>query len=117
VPLLHDGDVLFNGPLSGTNWVSRYQKGKTDQDFIVARDNEWQWHQLGHMQVSTLLQVACSVSDYCTFMISSRSSSHLTNTLLLADRGSDVDSVTASCAKRRARDALLMSPAAFTFVS
>jgi len=56
VPLLHDGDVLFNGPLSGTNWVSRYQKGKTDQDFTEARDNEWQWHQLGHMQVSTSLQ-------------------------------------------------------------
>jgi len=36
--------------------VSRYQKGKTDLDFIEARDSEWQWHQLGHMQVSTSLQ-------------------------------------------------------------
>jgi len=33
--------------------VSRYQKGKTNLDFIEARDSEWQWHQLGHMQVCT----------------------------------------------------------------
>jgi len=37
----------FNGPLSGTTRVSRYQKGKTNLDFTEARDNEWQWHQLG----------------------------------------------------------------------
>jgi len=36
----------FNGPLSGTTQVSRYQKGKTNLDFIGARDSEWQWHQL-----------------------------------------------------------------------
>ena len=41
----------FNGPLSGTNRVSRYQKGKTNLDFTEARDSEWKWHQLGHMQV------------------------------------------------------------------
>jgi len=46
----------FNGPLSGTTWVSRYQKGKTNLDFTGARDSEWQWHQLGHMQVCTSLQ-------------------------------------------------------------
>ena len=46
----------FNGPFSGTTWVSRYQKGKTNLDFTEARDSEWQWHQLGHMQVCTLLQ-------------------------------------------------------------
>jgi len=34
----------FNGPLSGTTWVSRYQKGKTNLDFTEARNNEWQWH-------------------------------------------------------------------------
>ena len=34
-----------------TNLVSRYQKGKTSLDFTEARDIEWQWHQLGHMQV------------------------------------------------------------------
>jgi len=46
----------FNGPLSGTTQVSRYQKGTTNLDFTEARDSEWQWHQLDHMQVSTLLQ-------------------------------------------------------------
>ena len=46
----------FNGPLSGTTHVSRYQKGKTNLDFTGARDSEWQWHQLGHMQVCTSLQ-------------------------------------------------------------
>ena len=46
----------FNGPFSGTTRVGRYQKGKTNLDFTEARDNEWQWHQLGHMQVCTSLQ-------------------------------------------------------------
>jgi len=46
----------FNGPLSGTTRVSQYQKGKTNLDFSEARDSEWQWHQLGHMQVCTSLQ-------------------------------------------------------------
>ena len=46
----------FNGPLSRTTRVSRYQKGKTNLDFSEARDSEWQWHQLGHMQVCTSLQ-------------------------------------------------------------
>jgi len=46
----------FNGPFSGTTQVSRYQKGKTNLDFTEARDGEWTWHQLGHMQVCILLQ-------------------------------------------------------------
>jgi len=46
----------FNGPLSGTTHVSRYQKGKINLDLTGARDSEWQWHQLGHMQICTLLQ-------------------------------------------------------------
>ena len=46
----------FNGPLSGTTRVSHYQKDKTNLDFTEARDSEWQWHQLGHMQVCTSLQ-------------------------------------------------------------
>jgi len=36
--------------------VSQYQKGKTNVDFTEARDSDWQWHQLGRMQVCTLLQ-------------------------------------------------------------
>ena len=42
--------------LSGTIWVSLYQKGKTNLDFTEARDSEWQWHKLDHMQVCTALQ-------------------------------------------------------------
>jgi len=46
----------FNGPFSGTTRVSQYQKGKTNLDFTEARDSEWQWHQLGHMQICISLQ-------------------------------------------------------------
>jgi len=46
----------FNGPLSRPTQVSRYQKVKTNLDFTEARDSEWQWHQLGYMQVRTSLQ-------------------------------------------------------------
>jgi len=51
----HSHTLPFNGPFSGTTQVSRYQKGKTNLDFTRARDNEWQWHQPGHMQVCTSL--------------------------------------------------------------
>jgi len=41
----------FNSPFSGTNrWAG------TRKDFNEARDSEWQWHQLGHMQVCTALK-------------------------------------------------------------
>jgi len=43
----------FNGPFSETTQVSRYQKSRTNLDFTEARDSEWQWHQLGQMQVCT----------------------------------------------------------------
>jgi len=46
----------FIGPFCGTTRVSQYQKGKTNLDFTEARDSEWQWHQLGHMQVCISLQ-------------------------------------------------------------
>jgi len=36
--------------------VSQYQKGKTNLDFTEARDGQWQWNQLDHMQVCTSLQ-------------------------------------------------------------
>ena len=52
----HTHTCPFNGPLSGTTWVCQYQKGKNNLDFTATRDNEWQWHQLGHMQVCTSLQ-------------------------------------------------------------
>jgi len=56
VEYTHTHTHTFNNPFSGTTRVSRYQKGKTNLDFTEARDNEWQWHQLGHMQVCTSLQ-------------------------------------------------------------
>jgi len=52
-PLLLLHTHPFNGRLSMTTRVSRYQKGKTSLDFAEARDSEWQWHQLGCVQVCT----------------------------------------------------------------
>ena len=46
----------FNSLFSGTTWVSRYKKGKTNLDFTEARDSEWQWHQLDDMHVCISLQ-------------------------------------------------------------
>jgi len=46
----------FNGPLSGTTRVSRYQKDNTTLDFTEATDSEWQWHHPDYMQVCTSLQ-------------------------------------------------------------
>jgi len=54
--LTHTHTHSLNGPLSGTTRLSRYQKGDTSLDFTEARNSEWQWHQLGHMQVCTTLQ-------------------------------------------------------------
>jgi len=53
--------------MSGAIRVSRYQKGKTNLDFIEARDSEWQWHQLGHMQVCTALQTATAAPYHSVF--------------------------------------------------
>jgi len=53
---LNNHTHTFNGSFSRTTRVSRYQKGKTKLDFTEARDSEWQWHQLGHMQVCTSFQ-------------------------------------------------------------
>jgi len=39
-----------------TNWGELVPEGKTNLDLPEARDSEWQWHQLGHMQVCTSLQ-------------------------------------------------------------
>jgi len=43
--------------------VNRYQKGKTSLDFSEARHSEWQWNQLGHMQVCTSLQTDNNASS------------------------------------------------------
>ena len=52
----HTHTHTFDGPFSRTIRVSQHQKGKTSLGFTEARDSEWQWHQLGHMQVCTSLQ-------------------------------------------------------------
>jgi len=38
--ILHTHSHPFNGPFSGTTWVSRYQECKTNLDFTEARDGE-----------------------------------------------------------------------------
>jgi len=54
--LPHTHTHPFNGHFSRTTRVSWYQTDKTNLDFTEARDGEWQWHQLGHMQFRTSLQ-------------------------------------------------------------
>jgi len=74
--------ISFNGPLSGTTRVSRYQKGETDLDFSEARDSEWQWHQLGHVQVCTLLQTDNHTSTpLLSFLQAGCPSCHPTNSV------------------------------------
>jgi len=53
---MHAHTHPFNSPFSGSTQVSQHQKGNTNLDSNEARDSEWQWHQLGHMQVCTPLQ-------------------------------------------------------------
>jgi len=52
----HTHTQPFNCPMPGTTRMSQYQKGKTNLDFTEARDSQWQWHQLGHIQVCISLQ-------------------------------------------------------------
>jgi len=47
---------MFNGPLSGLSGPAGTRKEK-NLDFTEARDSDWQWHQLGHMQVCISLQI------------------------------------------------------------
>ena len=58
--------------------MSRYQKGKTNLDFTEARDSEWQWNHLGHMQICTLLQTA---PHHSVFLQAGRPSCHPTNSV------------------------------------
>jgi len=67
---------------SGTTQVSRYQKGKTNLDFAEARDSEWQWHQLGHMQVCNSLQTVNHASTPpLSFLQAGCLSCHPTNSI------------------------------------
>ena len=60
--------------------MSRYQKGKTNLDFTEARDSEWQWHQLGCMQVCTSLQTD-NHAPTLSFLQTGRPSCHPTNSV------------------------------------
>jgi len=80
----------FNGPFSETTRVSRYQRGKTNLDFTEARDSEWQWQQLDHMQVCTSLQTDDHPNNpqQSVFLQAGCPSCHPTNSIiaLKADR-------------------------------
>jgi len=62
--------------------VSRYQKGNTNLDFTEARDSQWQWHQLGHMQICTSLQTDSHAStSLLSFLQTGCPSCHPTNSV------------------------------------
>ena len=78
----HTHTHTFNGPFSRTTRVGRYQKGKTKLDFTEARDSEWQWHQLGHMQVCTSFQTDNHASTLpLSFLQAGCPSCHPTNSV------------------------------------
>jgi len=72
--------------LSGTTRVSQYQKGKTNLDFTEARDSEWQWHQLGRMQVCTLLQTDHASTPPVSFLQAGYPACHPTTRVVLDKR-------------------------------
>jgi len=62
--------------------VGQYQKGKTNLNFTEVRDSEWQWHQLSHMQVCTLLQADNHASTSAlSFLQAGCPSCHPTNSI------------------------------------
>jgi len=62
--------------------VSWYQEGKTKLDFTEARDSEWQWQQLGRMQVCISLQTDNHASTTpLSFLQAGYSSCHPTNSV------------------------------------
>jgi len=48
----------FNSLCPGLPGWAGTRKVKPNLDFTEARDSDWQWHQLGHMQVCTSLPTA-----------------------------------------------------------
>jgi len=58
--------------LSGTIQMSQYQKGKSRKEknqsgFTGARDSDWHWHLLGHMQICTSPQITTPTSHHSVF--------------------------------------------------
>ena len=90
----------FNGPFSGTTRVSQYQKGNTNLDFTETRDSEWQWHQLGHMQVCTSLQTDNHAgTPPLSFLQAGCPSCHPTNSVKALKASIKADTVTENWAK------------------
>ena len=71
--------------------MSRYQKGKINLDFTEARDSEWQWHQLGHMQVCTSLQTDNHASTPLSFLQAGCPSCHPTNSVKALNARADIN--------------------------
>ena len=70
------GIALWGHGLAGTRNV------KTNLDFTEARDSEWQWHQLGRMQICTLLQTDNHTStSLLSFLQAGCPSCHATNSV------------------------------------
>ena len=62
--------------------MSRYQKGETNLDSTGASDSEWQWHQLGHVQVCTSLETDNHAStSLLSFLQAGRPSRRPTNSV------------------------------------
>ena len=99
----------FNGLFSRTTWVSRYQKGKTNLDFSEARDSEWQWHQLGHMQVYTSLQTDNHASTPpLSFLQAGCPSCHPTNSVK-ALKALCTETTTKKCKTEKVKTVMLRS--------
>jgi len=77
--------------------VSRYQKGKTNLDFTEARESEWQWHQLGYMQVCTLLQTDNHASKPTTQFLTGRMPFLLPNQQCQSTAGMSTEGHTVYC--------------------
>jgi len=62
--------------------VSQYQKSKNRSGFTGARDSEWQWHQLGLMQIFTSPQTDNHASiPPLSFLQAECPSCHQTNSI------------------------------------
>jgi len=55
---------LFNRHFSSTAWVIQHWKGKPFWILLKQDMMEWQWHQLGHMQICTSSQTDNHASTY-----------------------------------------------------
>ena len=56
------------------------QEGKTNLD-LLEQDSEWQWHQLGHMQICTLIQTHKHASIPSLILQAGCPSCHPTNSI------------------------------------